>query len=178
MAGIAGSSVFPVLCRLSYSSFRCWRDSSPQPLIANVTRAFATPHTFYENFLSPEPPSLLSACQCCAPALAHTCRLLLPKPLRPRATPGENPGGTDVHGFKQGASTAGAPGPEVSANYTVPGDCTRGALGRNELGAFVTVARASRSRDPTALSSFRVGFYLRVSSALSRSVRIPRKREK
>lgn len=51
----------------------------------------------------------------------------------------------------------------------------RMSLDRNELGDEFTVARTSRPRDPIALVSIRLGFYFRVSSLLSRSVRIPGK---
>ena len=53
----------------------------------------------------------------------------------------------------------------------------RMSLDRNDLGGEFTVARSSRPRDPIALASFRLGFYLRVSYLLSRSVRIPANRD-
>lgn len=82
-----------------------------------------------------------------------------------------------LRSFPEG--TCASRGPQSNRELHHPGTVIRRriTLNRNDLGGGFTVARTSRLRDPIALASFRLGFCLRVSYLLSRSVRIPANRD-
>jgi hypothetical protein len=145
----------PLLCLLSYSNSRRWRDSNPQPLVRCNPRLHHAAKSSGIDFSLPpsrskiDPPSLLPSFRYLITswlpsAHTHSTHPLLP--LTPPNSPAINlPGGTSPTGiaFHNLRATTPPEAPEVSVNFTIPGtnSCPLvNPLNLNNLGGFFRVA--------------------------------------